>query len=78
MYTNKELWTAACLNDIKTLKEYYSNSGKPGIRIYSAGKFQSLIYGAYLNKNFEIVRYLVEVGETIEPHENYIDLDNYR
>ena len=65
-----KLWTAACCGDLDTLKHYYGYESKIINRRYVAfGREHSLIMGAFRNNQFEVVYYLIGVGETITPEE---------
>lgn len=73
--TIKKLWDAACCGKTDVLKRHYENGGEIGLRYPAFGSKHSLIAGAYRNGNFDTVRYLIEVGETIEPFEKDVDLN---
>lgn len=64
-----ELWTAVCLNDIPTVKNYFSSGGQINQRYWKFGTNHSLIIGAVRNGYVEMVRLLRRYGETIEEHE---------
>lgn len=61
----ENLWAYACCGDLKKLKEYYKNGGETNRRYYAIGSYHSLIAGAYRNENYETVKFLLSVGETI-------------
>ena len=67
------LWTMACNGQTEKLKKYYENGGKTGCR-YNKFVTHSLIAGAWRNRQYDTVKYLVQVGETIEPHET-VEID---
>ena len=73
--TIETLWDAACSGKTEVLKKHYENGGEIGLRYPAFGSDNSLIAGAYRNGRFDTVRYLVEVGETIQPFENDVDLN---
>lgn len=67
--TVNALWAMACNGQIGRLKKYYENGGKAGCRYNRLGMTHSLISGAWRNRQYDTVKYLLQVGETIEPHE---------
>lgn len=68
--TIEQLWSAACSGDIDTLKQYYRHESDVINRRYSKFKREhSLIMGAFRNRQFEIVDYLLSVGETVTEQE---------
>lgn len=75
----EKLWTAACAGDTEKLKEFLkTNKDDLNLRFNSFGKNHSLIIGAFRNRQFETVEFLIFNGGTIEPHEkeetsNYIN-----
>lgn len=71
----ENLWGAACTGEIETLSKYYEGGGKVGRRYEKFGISHSLIAGAYRNGEFDTVRYLLKVGESLEEHETDIDLN---
>lgn len=74
----EKLFLAACTGDIEILKKYYFSGGKPNIRYEKLGKEHSLLAGAYRNKEFEIVKFLLTVGETLTTDEiKIINLEEY-
>lgn len=58
-----KLWEAACSGEIETLKAYYENGGKIGRTWLKFGSYHSLVAGAWRNGNYEVVRYLLSMGE---------------
>lgn len=68
----EKLFVAACTGDIEMLKRYYSSGGKPNIRYKKLGKEHSLLAGACRNKEFELVKFLLTVGETLTAEETKI------
>ena len=70
----EKLWTAVCCGEIETLKDYYQNGGEVGRTYKKFGKSHSLIAGAYRTGNYDIVHYLLEVGEKLEKDETDINL----
>ena len=69
MTSKFELWSMACSGEIPALQRYYDNGGEPNIRYEKFGKEHSLIAGAFRNKQYKTVEYLLSVGETIMEHE---------
>lgn len=67
--TVNALWTMACNGQTEKLKEYYENGGKTGCRYNKFGTTHSLIAGAWRNGWHDTVKYLLQAGEDIEPHE---------
>ena len=63
------LWTMACNGQIGWLKEYYTNGGKTGCRFRNIRMTHSLIAGAWRNRQYDTVKYLLQARETIEPYE---------
>ena len=63
------LWTAVCNGDLNTLHKYYENGGETKRRYYAFAKEYSLLMGAYSTDNFEVVDYLLSVGETLTEDE---------
>lgn len=63
------LWMYACNHQLEKLKKYYENGGEKNRRFIKFGKEHSLIMGAYRTQDYEIVEYLLSVGETITPEE---------
>lgn len=72
-----DLWLYACCGDIERLKKYYENGGEVNRRYYRFGIYHSLIAGAYRCSNYDVVRLLLDNGETIEEYEREeIDIRN--
>ena len=70
METTEKLWEAACSGDIETLKQYYRVEAKKiNVRYSKFGKEHSLIMGAFRNNQYEVVDYLISVGETVTAEE---------
>ena len=67
--TIKELFDAACAGNINVLKKHYGYNGKKNMRYYVFGEERSLLMGAYSNRRWETVDYLLSVGETLTPLE---------
>lgn len=68
--TIKTLWIAACSGDIDTLHNQFSEYPQTINKRYRAfGREHSLIMGAYRNGNYDVVDYLISVGETITDEE---------
>lgn len=63
------LWKYACTGNINALKKYYNSGGKVNQKIEAFGFTHSLIMGALRNKEYDTVKYLQSVGETILPSE---------
>lgn len=64
--TIDELWSAACNGDVHKLKCYFEQESHVINRRYKrGGREHSLIMGALRNNQFEIVEYLISVGETV-------------
>ena len=61
----KELWHYACNGNIKKLKRYYKSGGTKNLRYRAFRSEHSLIAGAFRNKQYDTVKFLVSVGETI-------------
>ena len=61
----KELWSYACNGNIKKLKRYYKSGGTKNLRYRAFRREHSLIAGAYRNKQYDTVKFLLGVGETI-------------
>ena len=73
MKTIEQLWEASCSGDIDTLKHYYRRESDVLNRRYEAfGTEHSLIMGAFRNNQFDVVDYLISVGETITDDEKEI------
>lgn len=67
----EKLWEYACSGDIEALKHYYLEEwGVINRRYCKFGNENSLIMGAFRNDQFETVKYLVSVGETITAEEH--------
>lgn len=64
-----DLWTAVCNDDRDYMTQYYSNGGEPNRRYCAFRRNNSLIMGAFRNRNYEMVKLLQENGETVEPYE---------
>lgn len=67
MQTIEKLWEAACSGDIDILKQYYKTAGN--IRYQKFGREHSLIIGAFRNNQWEVIDYLLSIGETITQEE---------
>lgn len=68
--TIKTLWVAACSGDIDTLRNHFSEYPQTINKRYRAfGREHSLIMGAYRNGNYNVVDYLISIGETITDEE---------
>ena len=68
--TIKTLWIAACSGDIDTLCNHFSEYPHSVNKRYKAfGREHSLIMGAYRNGNYDVVDYLISIGETITDEE---------
>lgn len=61
----ENLWSYACSGNLEKLKKYFENGGEVNRRYSKFNQEHSLIAGAYRNGFFEVVKYLVSVGETI-------------
>lgn len=73
------LWGYACSGDIEGLKEYYNNGGTTGKTYFKFGEHHSLIMGAFRNRQYEVVDYLLSVGEKVTEKEwNEINLELQR
>jgi len=63
------IWNAVCSNNIAVVQDYVRH-GKDLNRRYKAfGKKHSLIMGALRNRNYDMVRYLMNNGGTITQEE---------
>ena len=68
--TIKTWWVAACSGDIDTLRNHFSEYPQTINKRYRAfGREHSLIMGAYRNGNYNVVDYLISIGETITDEE---------
>lgn len=68
--TIKTLWVAAYSGDIDTLRNHFSEYPQTINKRYRAfGREHSLIMGAYRNGNYNVVDYLISIGETITDEE---------
>ena len=68
--TIKTLWIASCSGDIDTLRNQFSVYPQTINKRYRAfGREHSLIMGAYRNGNYDVVDYLISIGETITDEE---------
>lgn len=65
-----ELWQDACSGNVNNLMKYFDGGGAINQRCYAFGKNHSLIAGAYRNRQYETIKYLLSVGETILPEES--------
>lgn len=63
----EKLWEAACSGDINILKQYYKIA--ENMRYQKFGKEHSFIMGAFRNNQWEIIDYLLSIGETITREE---------
>lgn len=72
MATNIEkLWQYACSGNITELKKYYEQEcGEVNRRYERFGHSNSLVMGAFRNRQFETVDYLLDVGEIITRDED--------
>ena len=61
----KELWHYACNGNIKRLKRYYKSGGTKNLRYRAFRREHSLIAGAFRNKQYDTVKFLIKIGETI-------------
>ena len=69
-----KLWEYACEGDTEALKNYFhENWGTINQRYNKFGESHSLIMAASRNNQFETVRYLVSIGETIT-FEEHVEL----
>ena len=67
----EKLWEYACSGDIEGLKGYFQEDfGVINRRYNKFGESHSLIMGAFRNNQFETVRFLVSIGETITTAEH--------
>lgn len=67
MKTIEKLWEAACSGDINILKQYYKTAGN--IRYQKFGREHSLIMGAFRNSQWEVIDYLLSIGESMTQEE---------
>ena len=67
METIEKLWEAVCSGDIDILKQYYKTA--ENIRYQKFGREHSLIMGAFRNSQWEVIDYLLSIGETITQEE---------
>ena len=71
-FTIKTLWIAACSGDIDTLCNHFFEYPQSVNKRYKAfGREHSLIMGAYRNGNYDVVDYLISIGETITDEEKF-------
>ena len=75
----EKLWGCACNGNNKELKKYFESGGVKNQRYHAFQKYHSLIAGAYRNRQYETVKYLLSIGETITEKEcgeiqNFIDI----
>ena len=64
-----ELWHAVCNDDIEAVRKYYESGGEKNRRTYRFNREHSLIMGAYRNKNWDMVKFLIDNGETVTDEE---------
>ena len=74
----ENLWNYACSGNLVKLKKYFENGGEVNKRYSKFNQENSLIAGAYRNKQHDTVNYLLSVGETItleeaEEFRDYLD-----
>ena len=69
--TNFEnLWTAVCAGDLNTIRKHYKEHPEDTNKRYTVlGEQRSLLMGAYRTDNFEVIDYLISVGETLTTEE---------
>lgn len=72
-----KLFGAACMGDTETLKTYYKNGGKPNLRYIAFGEMHSLLQGAYNNRQWDTVEFLLKSGETLTEAENAAMTNEY-
>lgn len=67
----EKLWEYVCRGDTEGLKGYFQEDfGVINRRYNKFGESHSLIMGAFRNNQFETVRFLVSIGETITTEEH--------
>lgn len=59
----KTLWSYACNGELNSLRKYYMDFGELNRRYNAYDKDNSLVMGAFRNKHYETVEYLLSVGE---------------
>lgn len=68
-YSIEELWSYVCDGDNRALLNYYKNGGQPNRRFNAGMRVNSLLMGAYRNRNWSTVKLLKKYGETLTQEE---------
>lgn len=75
--TVNELFGMACTGDIRELEEYWNDNGNLNIKYEKFGQCHSLVMGAYRNKQYDTVNWLLEHGTKLNEHEQEEVNDKY-
>ena len=67
--TAEKLFELACAGDTETLKELYRNGQRLDVAYEKFGEEHSLIMGAFRNRQWDMVRWLLGCGARLTPAE---------
>lgn len=65
MTSIERLFSYVCCGNLEKVKEYYDEGGKRNVRYNRFGKEHSLLIGAFNNRCYEMIDYLLRNGETL-------------